>query len=533
MATKYDDIIKLRGGKAAYNIEDEKQGEWTSFIPNEQFNKVLRTVLKAVRGNDIDSHKSFWLNGTYGTGKSHAVAVLSHLLCDDVDSIREWVDYEYGDEKFATIKNGIYNLREEKRLLTVKIYGLAAMTHPLDLALVLQKAVVATLKVKKIDISVPTDFESFINHIENNKEIWEHLIETHTALSSIVSSSSQLIDNLRNNDLGMFHRISDTLRETGLDVRMNNENIKQWLIEVQDKLAEMGTYNGLLIVWDEFTDVMTNAIGIPVLKELQEIAERFANEENNSFLFLISHPSAFDKFNSEQWKQTDGRYHREKYNMESVSAFKIMSRKFEILNKERHEQMCQRFYEQNPELLTVFTQTSNDPESTKADLFNLYPLHPGTANLATHYATVVGSSSRSVFEFLGQNDAIRDFLDNEEAYLNGDTITADYLWDYVLKVFQDDVSNYGAVTERFNSYRLQVANEGDAYFAIFKGILLLNAFNNVSGENNNGLVTPSEDNIKALYKGSRYEGMVDTVLKWFNEQGIIQRAPGGLYSVQF
>ena len=55
----------------------------------------------------------------------------------------------------------------------------------------------------------------------------------------------------------------------------------------------------------------------------------------------------------------------------------------------------------------------------------------------------------------------------------------------------------------------------------------------MSGENNNGLVTPSEDNIKALYKGSRYEGMVDTVLKWFNEQGIIQRAPGGLYSVQF
>ena len=190
MATKYDDIIKLRGGKAAYNIEDEKQGEWTSFIPNEQFNKVLRTVLKAVRGNDIDSHKSFWLNGTYGTGKSHAVAVLSHLLGDDVDSIRNWVDYEYGDDKFAAIRNAIYNLREEKRLLTVKVYGLASMTHPLDLALVLQKAVIATLKSKNISISVPTDFESYINHIENNKEIWAHLIETHTVLSSIVSNSS-------------------------------------------------------------------------------------------------------------------------------------------------------------------------------------------------------------------------------------------------------------------------------------------------------------------------------------------------------
>lgn len=248
---------------------------------------------------------------------------------------------------------------------------------------------------------------------------------------------------------------------------------------------------------------------------------------------LISHPSAFNGIDSEQLKQTDGRYHRMKYNMESVSAFKIMSRKFEVIDEERHAQMCQQFYTMNPQLLDIFTATSNDQQSTREDLFNLYPLHPGTANLATHYATVVGSSSRSVFEFLGQNDSIREFLDSEEHFLNRDTITADYLWDYVLKVFQDDVTNYGAVTERYNSYKLQVSNEGAAYFAVFKGILLLNAFNNVSGENNNGLVTPSEDNIHALFAGTRYDGEVDTVLQWFNEQGIIQRAPGGLYSVQF
>ncbi len=102
-----------------------------------------------------------------------------------------------------------------------------------------------------------------------------------------------------------------------------------------------------------------------------------------------------------------------------------------------------------------------------------------------------------------------------------------------MKVFQDDVTNYGAVTERYNSYKLQVSNEGEAFLAVFKGILLLNALNNVSGENNNGLVTPSEDNIHALFAGTRYDDEVDAVLRWFNEQGIIQRAPGGLYSVQF
>ena len=533
MATKYDDIIKLREGKAAYDIAEEKQGEWISFIPNEQFNSVLRTVIKSVRGNDIDNHKSFWINGTYGTGKSHAVAVISHLLGDDVEDIRKWVDYEYKESKFDSIRQAVYSLRESKRLLTVKVHGLRAMTHPGDLALVLQKAVTETLRKYKIEIAVPTDYENYIEQIRQNPEIWNHLIDTHTALSAVVSDSEQLADGLKTGDLGIFHRVTDTLREAQLDIRLNNDNIKQWLTEVQDRLAELGTYNGLLIVWDEFTDVMTDAIGVPVLKQLQEVAQKFMNEESNSYMFLISHPSAFNGIDSEQLKQTDGRYHRMKYNMESVSAFKIMSRKFEIIDEERHRQMREYFYSMNSQLLDIFTATSNDQQSTREDLFNLYPLHPGTANLATHYATVVGSSSRSVFEFLGQNDSIREFLDSEVRFLNRDTITADYLWDYVLKVFQDDVTNYGAVTERYNSYKLQVSNEGEAHYAVFKGILLLNAFNNVSGENNNGLVTPSEDNIHALFAGTRYDNEVDGVLQWFNEQGIIQRAPGGLYSVQF
>ena len=136
-----------------------------------------------------------------------------------------------------------------------------------------------------------------------------------------------------------------------------------------------------------------------------------------------------------------------KYNMEPVSAFKIMSRKLEIVDVARHQSMCDSFYGANSQLLDLYTATSNDPQETRKDLQNLFPIHPSTANLATHYATVVGSSSRSVFEFIGQNEAMENFLSSEEAFANRETVTADYLWDFVLKVFQDDVQNYGAVTE--------------------------------------------------------------------------------------
>lgn len=530
MATKYADIIKIRAGKPAYSIEEEKGDEWQSFIPNEQFNKVLRTVIRSVRGNDIDFHKSFWINGTYGTGKSHAVAVITHLLCDPVEDIKRWVNYEYNDEKFRLIRESIYSLREDKRLLRVKLESLKNITHVSELAPVIQTAVIEALNEQDIEMAVDTDYDSLMSHVKDNPVVWDDLINRNVALSTIVANRAMLLQKLAGKDAATLQKAKVALREARMNVLLEQDTLAQWLIQVQEELRKQGIFQGLLIIWDEFTDVMDDAVGIPVLKELQTVAQKFMNEENDSFLFLISHPSAFNKLGSEATKQTDGRYHRMKYNMESVSAFKIMSRKFEIIQPTLHEKRYQFFYGVNENLLDLYTRNSNDPQETREDLFKLFPLHPGTANLATHYATVVGSSSRSVFEFLGQNPSIRDFLASEEFFENRDTITADYLWDFVYSVFQEDVVNYGAVTERFNTYKHQVEHEGPAYMALFKGILLLNAFNNVAADES---VTPTEDNIRNLFIGSRYEAEIDIVLDLFNERGIVQRAPGGIFSVQF
>lgn len=530
MATKYADIIKIRAGKPAYSIEEEKGDEWRSFIPNEQFNNVLKTVLRSVRGNDIDFHKSFWINGTYGTGKSHAVAVITHLLCDPVESIRNWIDCEYKDDKFRLIRESIYSLRENKRLLRVKLESLKNITHVSELAPVIQTAVMEALNEHDIEMAVDTDYDSLMSHVKDNPVVWDDLINRNVALSTIVANRSMLLQKLAGKDAATLQKAKIALREARMNVLLEQGTLSQWLIQVQEELRKKGVFQGLLILWDEFTDVMDDAVGIPVLKELQTVAQKFMNEENDSFLFLISHPSAFNKLGSEATKQTDGRYHRMKYNMESVSAFKIMSRKFEVVQPTLHQKRYEFFYNVNGNLLDLYTRNSNDPLETREDLIKLFPLHPGTANLATHYATVVGSSSRSVFEFLGQNTSIRDFLDTEEYFENRDTITADYLWDFVYSVFQEDVINYGAVTERFNTYKHQVENEGPAYLALFKGILLLNAFNNVAAEES---VTPTENNIRNLFIGSRYEDEIDHVLDLFNERGIIQRAPGGIFSVQF
>ena len=531
MVTKYSDYITIRESKPAYNIGREEQGEWETFIPNEQFNEILRKVISAVRNNDQDAHKSFWIDGTYGTGKSHAAAVIKHLLCDKVEDIREYLDTEYASRQYDLLRQSVYDVRNSKRLFPVNLYGTESIAHKEDFSHRLQSAIKRALKAAGLtNFFVKTDFDDYADHVESEPAFWEDIISQSPKLGAYTPDVKTLASKLRTADTFILTQVKRALAERRMDIRLNSANICDWFFEVQNKLAENTDYCGLLIVWDEFTDLMKSDMGPSLLVELQKITEQAMETCNNSYFFFISHPSALNKLDAQERTKTTGRYHYMKYNMETVSAFKIMSRKFRITDIEGYKALTSSFFNSHSGMLARYAMGSNNVEDTIKDLCNLYPIHPATANLATYYARVVGSSSRSVFEFIGANQAIRDFLESEIAFTEHNTITADYLWDYVMEVFNEDHIRYGAVTERYNSYKLQVQNQGANTYAVFKGILLLNALNNVAG---NETVTPSEENVKSLFIGTKIERHIDEILNWFNENSIIQRAPGGLFSIQF
>lgn len=457
-----------------------------------------------------------------------------HLLCDDVEAIRGWIDAEYGDRRYDELRGNLFTLRGQKRLLPVKMYGQNNISHPDDLSLQLQRAVKKAMMDRGIDLSVKTDFDNYAEHIRKYPEIWDIIIRNSEELRAVAPDRDKLITNIKSQDTNTLRLAETAMRKSGMDVRLAKEKIVDWFFEIQDKLREEtgGKYCGMLVVWDEFTDIMRSDIGLSLLVVLQDLSEAMSKAVNDSYLLLISHPSALNSLKAEEREKTKGRYHYMTYNMEPVSAFRIMSSKFVRVTgmETEYDNATRNFFELNYDLCKLYSSYSNNPEETLNDIKKLYPVHPSTANLATYYAREVGSSSRSVFEFLGQNDAIKDFLDSEEHFAKHDTITADYLWDYVLSVFEANTQQYGSVTERFNSYREHVRNMGHEYFAVFKGILLLNALNNIAS---NERVTPSEENVTRLFKGTPIEDKLQEILDKINTEGIIQRNPSGLYSVQF
>ena len=533
MKTKYSDLIEIRESAIAFKIHPEN-GDWRDFIPNGQFNDVLRKVINAVYNNNADFHKPFWIAGTYGSGKSHAGAVVKHLLCDKVEDIREYIEREYKDNSLALLRSDILNLRSKKRLFPVSLYSNENMAASEDLPFVLQRAIVDALKAAGIEFEVQTDFDNYINDINKDSEFWSLIIDRDAQLKALAPTTEVLINKLHDCDTSVIRHIKNALRKQNRVVPLHSDSLEDWIFEVQDKLAAQGVYDGLLILWDEFTDVIKSSFGISILVTLQGISERMMMAKNNSYFLFISHPSALDNLQVEEREKTKGRYHYMPYNMETVSAYKIMSRKFkfdedDIYYEHKRSAFIGPYENLYKEFATI--STSNSPEETERDLYNLFPIHPGTANLATYYAREAGSSSRSVFEFIGANPKIREFFENESAYADGIVITADYLWDFVVDEFNEKVSKFGAVTERFNSRKLQVENEGGPEcYAVFKSILLLNALNNIA---NNVTVTPSEENITRLFVGTHIEPKLKEILDYLNDNSIIQRAPGGLFSIQF
>lgn len=537
MAKKYSDIIGVTSGRAAYNIIDEHSGEWDGFIVNKRFDEILdQCVIPSVRNNNQAVHKPFWINGTYGSGKSHASAVIMHLLCDDVEAIKPFVDREYRDNEY--MRESILSLREKKRLMPVCLYGLQNMVHEADLSLCVQAAVTKSLQKAGLSLNVKTDVQCYLDSVNAIPEVWQSLIEGDARLKSLASTVDLLKRRLGDINIGnadidvdLIEAMRSALREKKLGAQLDSAKLSDWLFEMQDALrAAAPQYNGFLIVWDEFTAVMQSAVGLNVLVALQEISEKMANPANDSYLLVIAHPSALDNIDGKEKTKTQGRYHYQKYNMETISAFKIMSRMFAPKDVAAIENDAHDFFDRIDDTIKYYLGSVNGKIGSSRDLFSLFPLHPGTANLASCFATLAGSSSRSVFEFI-TSPAVKAFLDSEEAYERRDVITADILWDFVLPAFVEDYNTFGVVTDKFNNYAKQVEEAGPAVAAVFKGILLLNAL--VKKDDANPAVVPSEVNVRHLFAGSRYADQIDDALAYIRDKQIVQRDPSGIYSVQF
>ena len=116
-----------------------------------------------------------------------------------------------------------------------------------------------------------TDFDTLVKHIKEQPVIWQSLIDNNTILSSVAPDLKKLKQLLQAGDPEVLERVRSAQRIAGIDIRLQGNDVQQWIFEVQNKLREHG-YDGLLIIWDEFTEIMTSSISKRLIVQLQKIS---------------------------------------------------------------------------------------------------------------------------------------------------------------------------------------------------------------------------------------------------------------------
>ena len=122
------------------NVIKQNPEVWKSYYPHDTFKKLLADVEAVLSRN---KRLSIWVQGAYGTGKSHAVLTLKKLLDASEDDAKAYFN-DFGIDK--DFQKKFLKHKAEGKILTVHRYGSSKIKGDAQLAFAIQESIDNALK---------------------------------------------------------------------------------------------------------------------------------------------------------------------------------------------------------------------------------------------------------------------------------------------------------------------------------------------------------------------------------------------------
>lgn len=545
---QYSEIIGVdKHFKSAFDITSDMGESWKTFISNDKFENNLNQIVNVFTSPIHNNRNSVWIQGTYGTGKSHSLAVIKHLLCDDYSLIEDYLPKINRPQ----IRNNISSFRQQKRVYSVVMKGIYTITDVADLTYTIQKEVANSLKRDGIEISTKTDYESIKQILENGRldSFFMDLIQNDIELHSYAANKQQLINAIEKREIKVLRIIVDALKDAGL-VGYITHNIVEWLKEIKVELSERGIADYLMIFWDEFTSLLDIPARRSILNVIQDIAELSKTEYSDStdtlgiYLMLVTHKKleatgSYKDLKEDERNMAKARFVELDYGMQPTTTYHILSGALVRKNPDKLKELIKSNFIEVASVNCVVEQivdvTATNASEVKEKVVNLYPFHPYTSYLATFVSRIVGEAERSIFGFLNDEKlGFKKYITNNIE----DTkfLTADYVWDFFYNTFDSHaIDDFNSITSKYKLSSDTITKMGIKYIEIFKVILLLNILYRVTTTNadvsEKSMVNPSTENIIASFSGVYSKSEVEEILNYFDESQILHRNPDGIFEI--
>lgn len=478
---------------------------WKKYYPHQTFVKLINTVVSVLTRKQ---KRSIWIEGAYGTGKSHAALTLKKLLDASQEETREYFEkYELDNDlynRFAAIKN-------QGKILTVHRYGSSNIHSDNQLIFAIQESIQEALKQNGCLNSCNETFkEAFLQWLEDDdyKNLFNSKITSEYSYLFNGETADDIINKLKNGSIDsvvtMMNKVCDVAEKIGINVfNLTAKKLNEWITNV----IKANQLTAITFIWDEFTEYFIN--NSKRLTGFQEIAE--LSETVPFYLIIVTHESA-SLFNDKDKDKAKilNRFVEPtcKIELPENMAIQLIGAAMEKVNDVQIQsdwnEQSEELYDSTTEVRKLIAKSAKIDEE---ELRKILPIHPYTALLLKHISTVYDSNQRSMFDFI-KNDRGEDikgfqwFIKNYGPQSDNPLLTADMLWDYFYEKGKDYLSRdvksildcYSrATTNSLNSKEQQV----------LKAVLLMQAISQRAHDSVE-LFIANEKNLNLCFEGTDF-----------------------------
>lgn len=518
-------------------IINENPEIWKKYYPHETFVKLIKDGVNVLSRKD---KLSIWVEGAYGTGKSHAVLTFKKLLEASEEDTRTYFE-TYPEQLSNDLCNQLQQLKGTgQKILTVHRYGSSNINGDGSLIFALQESIVHALKENGIEhtggnalrdatvqwLSQPWAKNAFNDLITEQYSDLFGGDDVDMILEKLQSFTGNALVTLMNK----ITKVGEEQQFKALSLDVNG--LKEWIVE----LIHEQNLKAIVFIWDEFTNYFEN--NLKSLTGFQAIVEISATEP--FYMIIVTHKSAglFNGTDKDQKRILD-RFVKPTcmITLPENMAFRLMAA---AMIKTKDPVVLEDWNDTANELYDL-TRESRELVMKKAkiqdnELRNILPIHPYAALLLKHISSAFDSNQRSMFDFIknDRGDEIKGFqwfINNRSPEDENPLLTVDMLWDFFYEKGKEYLSmDIRAILDCF--IRATTKKLSAEEQTVLKTVLLLQAISQRVGDTVE-LFIPDAKNLSNAFEGTDIENSVARIAEKLCRDEILYKKPLGNNKTQF
>ena len=504
-------------------IIDTQPDLWKKFYPHPSFVSILKATVDVLKRKQ---KLSIWVDGAYGTGKSHAVLTLKKLIEASDEDTTAYFE-KYGLDSFLC-----KNLTAEKnagKILVCHRYGSSDITSDTELIVAIQEGIEKALADNGIENKANVSLKnSLIRYFENSENKQSFDIFAAGSYKDILGGdkADDILEKLKTyKDDALRALISKVFKVPTVkgSFSMNTGELCEWIREVIEK---NNLYN-LIFIWDEFSEYFEN--NMHHLTGFQQIAELSATAP--FCLMIVTHKAEgyFSDGDPDKRKILDRFVPPIHISLPENIAFELMAQAMKVTDD---EDLAAKWVKNKGSLDKRTMQSraavKNKINLTDKDLSNVLPIHPYAALLLQHISIYYTSTARSMFNFIKNDEgedvkAFQWFIDNYDFSSQNPFVTIDMLWNFFYENGQDKLAS--GIKEVLSCYTSRLEKELiEPEKRVLKTILLLQAVSDrMSG--NRDIFLPNDRNLTLAFEGTDLEMTAKNIARKLLNDHVVTRTP--------